>query len=415
MRTVYQNTNEQNTTLQNEVSRPVPEAGKQLKKYGNQTTFQCKLTVGAPHDPYEKEADAVADNVMRMPEQNFIQRKCAHCEEEEKKEIQRKPISQNGSARIQAKVETGSSASNSLSNRISSSKGSGGSMDGNTQSFMLSRFGTDFSNVKIHTDGEAIQMNQELNAKAFTVGNDIYFNENQYQPHSDNGKRLLAHELTHSIQQGNDRTIRRKRVCNPLTDSNDIRKELCIGITRGDEGDERFEFDSRQKRWLSAVKSSANRVISRALLAFSARDRYIETLADQIFGAGTMRQHSYSFFENKIIQIRDMLNNATIVGGTCYDYDCYSPGVIAHAIPESNTIVLCYAFFRLCPDEMRRMLIHEAAHNVGIDAARVANFDPESYCREDTSLCSEVCDNLSDRLNNVDALSHFIECVSFSF
>jgi hypothetical protein len=70
-------------------------------------------------------------------------------------------------------------------------------MDANTQSFMSSRFATDFSNVKIHTDGEAVQMNRELNAKAFTTGNDIYFSEGQYQPNSDSGKHLLAHELTH--------------------------------------------------------------------------------------------------------------------------------------------------------------------------------------------------------------------------
>jgi hypothetical protein len=59
--------------------------------------------------------------------------------------------------------------------KISSSQGNGSSMDSNTHSFMSSRFGNDFSNVKIHSDREAVQMNRELNAKAFTTGNDIYF------------------------------------------------------------------------------------------------------------------------------------------------------------------------------------------------------------------------------------------------
>jgi hypothetical protein len=68
---------------------------------------------------------------------------------------------------------------------------------------MQSRFGTDFSSVNIHTGDEAIQMNRELNAKAFTVGSDIYFNQGQYNPNSDDGNHLLAHELTHTIQQGN--------------------------------------------------------------------------------------------------------------------------------------------------------------------------------------------------------------------
>jgi len=167
----------------------------------NATLVQPKLSVSQPDDKYEKEADAVADKVMRMPEQNFIQRKCAHCEEEEKKQVQRKPTSQNITINIQAKGETGTSVSNSISNKINAYQGNGSSMDGNTQSFMESRFGTDFNDVKIHTDGEAIQMNCELNAKAFTTGNDIYFNEGQYQPNSDSGKQLLAHELTHTVQQ----------------------------------------------------------------------------------------------------------------------------------------------------------------------------------------------------------------------
>lgn len=159
---------------------------------------QAKLTVGQAGDQYEQEADAVADKVMRMPEENFIQKKCAHCEEEEK-QVQRKPIV-NGI--VQAKGDGNVVAGDTVSSKINSSRGNGSTMDSNTQSFMSSRFGTDFSQVKIHTDREAVQMSKELNAKAFTTGNDIYFNEGQYQPGSDSGKQLLAHELTHTVQQG---------------------------------------------------------------------------------------------------------------------------------------------------------------------------------------------------------------------
>ena len=100
--------------------------------------------------------------------------------------------------------------SDSVSNKIISSRGSGSNMDSHTQSFMQSRFGNDFNNVKIHTNGEAIQMNRELNARAFTTENDIYFNKGQYQPGSDSGKHLLAHELTHTIQQGKNKNMQRK-------------------------------------------------------------------------------------------------------------------------------------------------------------------------------------------------------------
>ncbi len=138
----------------------------------------------------------IAGSILRMSEQNFIQRKCAHCEEDEK--LQRKPLA----SFIQRKESSaGTVASDSVSNQINASKGNGNSMDGNTQSFMQSRFGTDFSDVKIHTGSESVQLNRELNAKAFTAGNDIYFNEGQYSPGSGEGKYLLAHELTHTLQQ----------------------------------------------------------------------------------------------------------------------------------------------------------------------------------------------------------------------
>jgi hypothetical protein len=74
-------------------------------------------------------------------------------------------------------------------------------MDSATQSFMESRFGTDFSNVKIHTGDDAVQMSRALGAQAFTVGSDIYFNSGKYNPSSESGKHLLAHELTHTVQQ----------------------------------------------------------------------------------------------------------------------------------------------------------------------------------------------------------------------
>lgn len=162
--------------------------------------IQCKLTVGAADDPMEHEADAMADKVMRMTEPSFIQRKCAYCANGETDEnLQRKPLV----TFIQKKENTGgTAASDPVVHQINATRGSGNSMDGSTKSFMESRFGADFSEVKIHTGNEAIQLSQELNAQAFTVGNDIYFNEGKYSPATSEGKQLLAHELVHTVQQG---------------------------------------------------------------------------------------------------------------------------------------------------------------------------------------------------------------------
>ncbi|MCI3939201.1 DUF4157 domain-containing protein [Chryseobacterium aahli] len=172
--------------------------------------IQKKLSVGSANDAYELEADRVADKVMKMPEPAspithsgaLIQRKCAHCEQEEK--LQMKPLAETISPLIQrSSPENGgeSHAPNHVENQINSSKGSGSSMDSGTKNFMENRFGTDFSNVKIHIGSEAVQMSRELNAQAFAVGNDIYFNEGKYSPNSNSGKHLLAHELTHTVQQ----------------------------------------------------------------------------------------------------------------------------------------------------------------------------------------------------------------------
>ena len=160
--------------------------------------IQSKFSVSAVDNPLEYEANFMADKVMRMPEQNFIQRKCAHCEEEEK--AQRKPLA-SFIQKKQSPINNTVVASDNVSSQIQSTKNGGNTMHETTKSFMESRFGTDFSNVNIHTGNDASQLSNQLNAQAFTVGNDIYFNEGKYQPNTDSGRRLLAHELTHVIQQ----------------------------------------------------------------------------------------------------------------------------------------------------------------------------------------------------------------------
>ncbi len=97
--------------------------------------------------------------------------------------VNRKPISPN------------------LESKLDASKGAGSSLPQDTKTKMEDSFGTDFSGVRIHNDGSAAKMNNDLNAQAFTHGNDIYFNEGKYDNESNTGQHLLAHELTHVVQQ----------------------------------------------------------------------------------------------------------------------------------------------------------------------------------------------------------------------
>lgn len=222
-------------------------------------TIQAKLTIGQPGDKYEREADAVADRVVRnqsavsplsdTPSVSPIQRKCSDCEQKEKlqkkegdeevgqadSDLQLKPIFDSGQEppeenptnesttpgimrkcsacgkekMINQKSESADgTASPSLQSRLNSSKGSGSTLPDSVRSSMESGIGADFSGVRVHTDSSAVQMNKELGAQAFTHGSDIYFNEGKYDSGSSGGKHLLAHELTHTVQQGG--SIKRK-------------------------------------------------------------------------------------------------------------------------------------------------------------------------------------------------------------
>ncbi len=93
-------------------------------------------------------------------------------------------------------------ASSDLQSQLNSSKGGGSTLPDDTKSSMESGFDADFSNVRIHTGTQANEMNSELGARAFTHGSDIYFNKGEYNPNTTSGQHLLAHELTHTVQQG---------------------------------------------------------------------------------------------------------------------------------------------------------------------------------------------------------------------
>lgn len=313
----------------------------------NGLPVQAKLNISPPDDPQEKEADQVADTVMRMPQtqdegsmgtsenssgsgvqinrkcaqceeeekmqhmpempiqrnseegeqvnafpESAIQRKCAHCEEDEKK-MQRKPegiqkqeedeetihrspfsiiqrscsscaqedliqrspyYSSGNSSLIQRECsectiskpdaselqeedaqikeeehEEGGAAppaeesvspksepggptqpSSSFENTLQSSKGSGQPMAPEVGQSMENKFGQDFSHVRIHNNSNASSMSSTINAQAFTHGSDIYFNQNKYDTGSSSGQKLLAHELTHVVQQTGSNAVQPK-------------------------------------------------------------------------------------------------------------------------------------------------------------------------------------------------------------
>jgi hypothetical protein len=164
--------------------------------------LQRKLEIGAANDPLECEADDTAEHILRMPQpvrdvtmdSSHRLRRCAACEKDEEQHGRLARMSVNPSAILQS-VSPPSTVHKVLGPP-------GQPLDGLARNFLEPRFGYDLGNIRVHTDSTAQDLARAVNARAWTVGKDIAFASGQYAPESHAGRLLLAHELTHSIQQG---------------------------------------------------------------------------------------------------------------------------------------------------------------------------------------------------------------------
>lgn len=268
-------------TQQNEIGRILRSTG-----------VQTKLTVGQPNDRYEQEADRVADQVMSMPdpklqrqpeneeeeetlqtkpladqitplvqrqespleeEEETVQAKCKEgeviqrmCPEGEQEMAQRQPMEGEEDEELQAKSKAGEvpSVTPNLESRINSLKDGGQPLNTEARSFFEPRFGHDFSSVRVHQGGQATDISRSINARAFTMGSNVVFGAGEYSSDSSSGRSLLAHELTHVVQQNHDQrsitssvtgvrgcSIVQRRVATP----GEIRSNVKVGDTNSAE------------------------------------------------------------------------------------------------------------------------------------------------------------------------------------
>ena len=195
--------------------------------------MQAKLTIGQPGDKYEQEADRMAAKVMRMPEplrqaqgpgevgaglvpvqlqeRLLLQREAMPDEKEEEVQmrsaVQRQVMpGEEEEETIQAKGGT-PAVPGGFEGQLARHRGGGQPLSDQTRAFMEPRFGTDFGGVRVH---ETPDLANAIQAQAFTHGQDIYFNSGKYNPGSSGGKELLAHELTHVVQQNDEQQVKRK-------------------------------------------------------------------------------------------------------------------------------------------------------------------------------------------------------------
>ena len=193
-------------TRERQVRRGEPEHGGRpgsellglRQRIGNRATgllLQTTLRVGAANDRYEQEADRVAAQVLRMPERT-LQRQCAGCaggEPCDECEDEQVPVIR--------RVANASGGGFTVPDAVVSGLGAGTRLDPESRTFFERRFGHDFGGVAVHTSPAADRSARAVEARAFTVGRDIAFGAGEYAPATLEGRRLLAHELAHVVQQ----------------------------------------------------------------------------------------------------------------------------------------------------------------------------------------------------------------------
>ncbi len=208
--------------------------------------LQTKLRIGEPNDRYEQEADRVSGQVMRMPKPK---------NSDVNGYLQAVPLVQRRvSNRQRDATEIPSVVPDVL-------RSTGQPLDQATRDFMETRFGHDFSGVRIHTDAKAAKSAQAVNAKAYTVGSNVVFGGGQYSIGKNEGKGLLAHELTHVIQQNDNQST-------GLIQRAEVDDRSCAGLA-----DIESDIDTKVNADISAARSAAASpmVVADFLAAVSSR------------------------------------------------------------------------------------------------------------------------------------------------
>jgi hypothetical protein len=182
----------------------------------NKSGLQRKLAIGASHDPLEWEADLVANQVMAAP---------VHI-----------PVS-NALPRIQRYAAPSAAGADVAPASVARTLASPGTLlDPLLRQDMEHRFGYDFSQVRVHSGSDAEQSARDVNANAYTVGRDIVFGAGRFAPGTHEGRRLIAHELTHVVQQTNESIATEKRVAREADDEEEERKRRAAAGQQADAG-----------------------------------------------------------------------------------------------------------------------------------------------------------------------------------
>jgi hypothetical protein len=319
---------------------------------------------------------------------------------------------------------------------------SGEPLDASTRSFMEPRFGHDFSNVRVHTDARAAQTADALNAQAYTVGNHVVFGNGNYLPGTNTGQQLLAHELTHVVQQstspvasGDGATVHRqpapaktgKTPAKPAEAAKepppkkyavencpfptDWKEEhvagnqmMCVSSEAFEKAPECNLTDDHYKL-IKVAKESVRKRVARAesRMHWLGGPEYAARLAKKIFKGAAPDAQTIKDTLAKALAI--LSSDMKFRGATCADPLCESKGqhAVAYEAGPTEPVAFCpRQFWGNYVDKMPRTILHEAVHLAGID------IDPdvtEVYC--DGKGCEEQCQDAT----SAEAWTLFIDCL----
>ncbi|MFN4861693.1 MAG: LirA/MavJ family T4SS effector [Pseudanabaena sp.] len=239
-----------------------------------QMAIQAKLNIGEPNDKYEKEADETAAKVVQQintsSQGQSVQRQESMEEEDELQMKSDVPILQRQESmeeedELQMKSLTqrredlgGGVASTDLESSIQNARGSGQALEPNLQEEMGQAMGADFSGVRVHTDAQSDQLNKSIQAKAFTTGQDVFFRQGAYVPSSRNGQELIAHELTHVVQQ-NGKAVQRSFHTKQQKKEDSMREPIAAVDKHGEKKRQHLEL-VRQSRSIGVTSAKPEEI-----------------------------------------------------------------------------------------------------------------------------------------------------------
>jgi len=381
----------------------------------------------------------------------LLQRKCAcggQCSDCDEKKVQRQPI---------GSVQSGIAPS--IVREVISAPGQ--SLSKSTRDFFEPRFNSDFSQVRVHTDARARESAGAVNALAYTVGRDIVFNSGQFQPHTQSGRRLIAHELTHTLQQSSaaslsgsplrissendpreldaDRTASRIVEKGNADHSLKVGSELVQRTPDKDKGDksktakqpcptvtpdasvEEFkraacvrpapagtpaecEFTPAQMKTIKAAQNEGANRVKRARQRIGVKEgrSYASNLANKLFVTDAP---SIATVEKLLGKVEPLLSGTDVsfAGRTCADETCKEPPTVAYVkAPGTLPIFICPVSFHE-PDQLHRIILHEAMHWAGVVVKDPRL--PEIYCEKFD--CQTSCGTSEI----ADAWMHYINCL----